>query len=383
MESSPSAYTHAPVLPVARELTSSWLRRLALSYGLPPQDLLRAALSGPHPVRIFRVPKAGLELFVNSLAQTALARFAGIAPTQLTSLLPSLEPAEERLGDDVPRAAWYAPRLRWITACPPCTALAWMPRQPVLLYPAAADHICLRHRRWLLAHCRKAVFIPLQTLPEVLAAHRRHTALARTHPQAEEIVALAAAVVWSWQVQGWTGEAIWQHRTHRLASLTGCTASAVAAHALLPYPETIAVARLIGDARWQQRLRARATTAGPAAATGLLLEELGRRINRPWLSDWLTAHTRTRRRRPGQDPAINDPLQQWLNSLTHTDSTDSSTLWSVPAPATRPLEYSDRTGFLLTTGHRTAVEEAKATSLAGGWEPGIPLHIGPEPPLRP
>ncbi|MGV4926630.1 hypothetical protein K2224_33910 (plasmid) [Streptomyces sp. BHT-5-2] len=183
---------------------------------------------------------------------------------------------------------------------------------PVLVYPGTAGHVCQRHRRWLLTHPRRPASIPLETLPEVLTAHRRHAALVWARPDAADVVALAAAVVWSWQVQGWRSETVWQDRVRRLAAVTGCRPTAVVPHALVSYPETIAVARLLGAACWQQRLRGTAAAEGTFAATELLLREISRQAARPWLADWLIAYTRAKPRAAVQA----DPLDRWLYRLT-------------------------------------------------------------------
>lgn len=364
-----SASTLVRIPPVAGELTGSWLRRMAAPYGLRAQDLLRGILSGTHRVQVTGTPGSGLELFLNTPARTALSRSTGLSLPRLTRLLPALAAPHGRLADDEsPQAAWYMPGEAWVGACPACTGRAWRPGQPVLVYPGTAGHVCRRHRRWLLAHPGRAASIPLETLPEVLTAHRHRSALARARPDAADVVALAAAVVWSWQVQGWRSETVWQDRVRRLAAVTGSMPAAVVPHALVSYPETIAVARLIGAPRWQQRLRETAAAQGARAAMELLLEEISRRAGRPWLADWLIACTRTRPRTAAQT----NPLDRWLHLLTAADGTESNGLWTVHGTAVRPTEYSARVGFLTDRRPRSLCEEAGAAFLTGGWEP-VPL----------
>ncbi|MHC5906810.1 TniQ family protein [Streptomyces sp. S6] len=302
-----SASTLVRIPPVAGELTGSWFRRMAAPYGLPAQDLLRGILSGAHRVQVTGTPGTGLELFLNTPARTALARSTGLPLSRLTRLLPALAAPHGRLADDENlRAAWYMPGEAWVGTCPACTGRAWRPGRPVLVYPGTAGHVCRRHRRWLLAHPGSPASIPLESLPEVLTAHRRHAALVRARPDAADVVALAAAVVWSWQVQGWRSETVWQDRVRRLAAATGCTPAAVAPHALVSYPETISVARLLGAPRWQQQLRQTAAAEGAAAATELLLREISHQADRPWLADWLIAYTRAKPRTAVQT----DPLDR-------------------------------------------------------------------------
>ncbi|WP_326726425.1 TniQ family protein [Streptomyces phaeochromogenes] len=371
-----SASTLVRIPPMAGELTGSWFRRMATPYGLPAQDLLRGILSGAHRVQVTGTPGSGLELFLNTPARTALAQSTGLPLTRLTRLLPALAAPHGRLADDEnPRAAWHMPGEAWVGTCPACTGRAWRPGQPVLVYPGTAGHVCQRHRRWLLAHPGRPASISLETLPEVLTAHRHHSALARARPDAADVVALAAAVVWSWQVQGWRSETVWQDRVRRLAAVTGSVPTAVVPHALVSYPETIAVARLLGAPHWQQRLRETASAKGAGAATELLLREISRRADRPWLADWLIAYTRTRPRTAAQT----DPLDRWLRRLTAADGTESDGLWTVHRAAVRPTEYSDRVGFLTDRRPRSLSEEAGAAFLTGGWEPVPSPQPGPAP----
>ncbi|MFI6567041.1 hypothetical protein [Streptomyces sp. NPDC050534] len=354
-------------------MTGSWLRRMTAGFGLPAQDLLRAILSGPRSVEVTGTPATGLELFLNVPAREALARFAGTPLSGLTSALPSLATTHSRIADrEIRKAAWYAPCAAWVTACPSCCGRAWLPGQSVLLYPQAVGHVCRRHGRWLLAHAAGSASIPLTSLPEILTAHHRHVALAQARPEAAQVVALAAAVVWSWQVQGWKAETVWQDRARRLASVTGCTPAAVMPHALLAYPETIAVARLLSNPPWRQRLRAKAATAGVAAAETMLRQEIGRRVERPWLADWLAACARIGPRQA----ARTDPLQGWL--LKSVNGISGDALWTVNRAAARPSEYSERAGLLTDRPVRSVVEEAKAAFLTGGWDPAAVLH----PPRR-
>ncbi|MER8073177.1 hypothetical protein ABTZ59_33470 [Streptomyces sp. NPDC094034] len=362
------------VPPVAEELTGSWIRRMTAGYGLPAQDLLRSSLGGLHGVQVTGTPNTGLELFLNAPARMALARFTGLSLAWLTRLMPSLGATHSRLTDDGSlRAAWYVPCEGWVVACPPCTGRAWSSGRPVLVYPGAAGHICRRHRRWLLAHPGRPASIALENLPEVLTAHRHHAALVRAHPGAADVVALAAAVVWSWQVQGWEAEAVWQGRVRRLAAVTGCTPRAVVSHALVSYPETVAVARLLVNPRRQQRLRETVASRGVTAATEGLLQEIGRQVGRPWLADWLSARARTRPR----EAAGADPLRQWLLTVAHGSGVEG--LWTVHQVAARPAGYSDRASFLAGSRPRTVSEEARAAFLIGGWEPVSSRRPGTAP----
>ncbi|MFJ7087675.1 TniQ family protein [Streptomyces griseus] len=371
-----AAHALVRVPPVSQELTGSWVGRLAQVYGLPVQDLLRGAFSGPRPVKLTGAFRTAPEVFLNEPARVALGRLTRIPPARLRELLPSFAPTHERLTDDIgPQAGWFSPRGAWVTACLPCTRRSWSPRQPVLVYPGAAGHVCRKHRRWLLADAHTSVSAPLQALPEVLAAHRHHTSLLRARPQAAEVVALASAVVWSWQVQGWHGDPIWRQRAAALASFTGCSAASATAHALVPYPETIAIARVIGNRHWHQRLRTAAAGQGFRAAHSLLLEEFGRRTGRPWIPDWVVARTRTRR----ASATEHDPLWWWLQRLLASGGAPEEELWRMPASLGRPHQFGDRVALSGGSPVRPVIDDARAAFLTGGWEPSIVTGRGEAP----
>ncbi|MFD9744735.1 TniQ family protein [[Kitasatospora] papulosa] len=372
MEVSNPPHALVRVPPVAGELTSSWSRRLARGYGMPVQDLVRGVITGLEAARITGSARNGRELYLNGPAQAAFARFSGIPVDELAARLPGFAISHERLDEDtVARAAWYAPRKAWVAACPPCSGRSWSRHLPVLVYPEAAGHVCQRHQRWLLANCEQAAAIDLRHLPEVLLAHRRHTALLRARPEARAVMKLAAAAVWSWQVQGWQQKAGWHSPTSLLASLTGCAPSSVAAHTLIVYPDTVIVAQLLADQNWQERLRETATASGTPAATQLLLGELGRRTHRLWLGDWMAARSRAESRSEAGATADN-VLEQWVARLSEADGAGQhagDSLWAVPRPARRPVEYSERTSYLIESSSREANEEATRAFLTGGWEP--------------
>ncbi len=349
-------------VPVAGELTGSWLRRLAAPYGLGPQDLLRGLLRGPHHVQVTGSPAAGLEVFLNGPAQSALARSVGLPPARLAALLPSLADIPARLADaTLVRAGWHAPRDRWVGACHACTGRLRRPGQPVLVYPGPAGQVCRRHRRWLLAHSGAPAGIGLETLPDILAAHRQHLALMRRHPDAEQAVAFAAAVVWSWQLQGWQAETIWKDRARRAAAAVGCAPAVVEPHALLAYPETVTVARVLAGPHWQQRLRARSSL--PGATADALAQEIGHRIGRPWLADWLRARAQIR----PPTAAHTDPLRQWIDAAAQGAAADR--LWSLSPALSRPPDYSGRAGRLAGRRRAGVLAQAQDLSMTGGWEP--------------
>ncbi|MEV8597581.1 TniQ family protein [Streptomyces sp. NPDC052012] len=358
------------VRPVSGEMTSSWLARLAHAYALSGQDLLRGILTGPVPPQITGVPRTGAELFLNSPARMGFSRFTGIPPDQLGGLLPEFSLAHERLTEAAPaRAAWYTPRRSWVAACSACTARSGSGRHPVLVYPGRIGHICPRHKRWLLAGLRHSPAVDLTRLPEVLKAHHQHTTVVQRYPDADAVVGHAAAVVWSWQIQGWAQETVWARRTRILADLLDCEVPVVAAHPLITYPETVTVARLLGCPRRQRQLAATAAARGLQAAADTLYAELSRCTGRPWLADWLAACTRMGP--PGRSRDAVDPLQCWLQALVHPAAGPGRRpgLWAVPPGVQRPVHYTDRSSFLCPFPARSIAEQARQRALTGGWQP--------------
>jgi len=357
------------VRPISGEMTSSWLTRLAGAYALPVQDVLRGILTGPLPSQITGAPRAGAELFLNTPARTALARFADFPLEQLQVLLPSLSFTHERHTEEGPaQAAWHMPRHSWVSACSACTAHTESGKYPPRVYPGAVGHICPRHHRWLLAGLRHSPAVDLTQLPEVLEAHHQHTTMVQRYPNPDAVVGYAAAVVWSWQTQGWAQEAIWARRTRHLADLLSCEPAVVAAHPLITYPEIISVARLLGSTRRQQQLAVIAAADGPPAADHALYTELSRSTGRPWLEDWLAACTRLGP--PGPGRAAADPLRHWLRALTCSVLPGQRPdLWVVPPDMQWPVHYSDRSRFLCQARARSIAEQAQGLALTGGWRP--------------
>lgn len=364
------------VRPVSGEMTSSWLTRLAGAYALPIQDVLRGILTGPLPPQINGAPRAGAELFLNTPARTALARFTDFPLEQLQLLLPSFSFTHERLtGEDPVQAAWYTPRHSWVSACSVCTAHTRSGKHPVQVYPGAVGHICSRHQRWLLAGLRHSPAVDLTRLPEVLEAHHQHTTVVQRYPNPDAVVGHAAAVVWSWQIQGWAREAVWARRTRHLADLLDCEPAVVAAHPLITYPEIISVAQLLGSPRRQQQLAVIAAADGPPAATHALYTELSRCTGRPWLEDWLVACTRLTP--TGPDGSAGDPLRRWLRTLMCSVLPGQRPdLWAVPPDMQWPMQYSDRSSFLHQSGARSITEQAQSLALTGGWQP-LPASCPP------
>ncbi|MFI0901598.1 hypothetical protein [Streptomyces sp. NPDC020983] len=386
MPTTPSVQGAASPRPVAGELTASWLSRLAAVYRLPARDLLRA-ITGPLPGRpLAAIPAPGREVYLGPKARQRLALFAGIRQEDLGRRLPAAAHAHPLGTDRGPLwTDWYVPHRPWHTACGPCSRRHTRhPRlarpTPVLVYVTGARHICQRHRRWLLATWDTPSFIDLTHFPEILNAHRRHMRLLRERPDANDALAYACAVVWSWQSAAWPEEHLWPRRTAALARLLGLdNPLEVAAHPLIPYPETIAVAEFLATPAWRHQVphaSPRARTRASTQAAGTVHAELAHRTGRPWLPQRLAEAARACGRRRG----LPDPLQHWLDGCIRaraapSTATNRALLWTLPSMAQAPEHYDDRTG-LLHHGPRPSSTRAHALGLTGGW------HVPTERSLR-
>lgn len=223
----------------------------------------------------------------------------------------------------------------------------------------------------MLATWSTASFIDLDTFPDVLRAHRHHTRRLRNSPDAMDALAYAKAVVWSWQTAAWPEKSIWPQRTAALAGLLGLrNRHEVAAHPLIPYPETVAVAALLAAPAWRHHVLHTSpgarTRASPQAVTAIHTE-LARRTDRPWLPRRMPGPTS-----PGGRRALPpDPLRQWLDNCVRTRAGSTPTaraeLWTLPRFAQAPEHYSDRSGFL-HHGARPSDIRARDLGLTGGWQ---------------
>ncbi|MEV5479118.1 TniQ family protein [Streptomyces sp. NPDC052207] len=300
------------VRPLRGEMTASWLERLAASYRLASGDLLRAVMGqrfpGLHRVQ-WNSRGAEDELIVNAPAVSRLAAFAGLPLEVLHDRLPAVRSPDSHL----PRTtqmylAWRAPSRPWITPCARCTRRHRVRGAAVRRYAVEGHHICARHRLWLLPGAQEC--LALDCFPDVLAAHRVHRALVRAHPHAERALASAGAVVWSWRL-ALKEDVIWQQRAQRLTDAARIDEQTAAAHALIFYPEVVAVARLLLSPFWQQQigqaaLKSRNRYQVIAKFRTALADSVGRPHLLPVMSDL------------ARDPLSRtaDPLHDWLEECT-------------------------------------------------------------------
>jgi len=224
-----------PVPPFPGETTASYLRRLAIANELHPDDL-RVHLAG----------RRGHE----PVALDALAAATGRSQSALAWALPELRPGV------TPRADPALPGHVRRTVCWRCAARRGVFSYATAWQPAEAC-ICPDHRIWLgsAAHPRQPGQYDVGGLPEILQAQRRHYRLARRHGRQETIdaVAEAAHVTDLWARHGF-------YRDRRIpliralrdeVPITGKLPSGDAVTAVVTYPETVDLARVLATPRWR------------------------------------------------------------------------------------------------------------------------------------
>ncbi|MFD4814451.1 helicase associated domain-containing protein [Streptomyces sp. NPDC058418] len=169
----------------------------------------------------------------------------------------------------------------------------------------------------------------------MIEAHRRHVRLLRRTSAGAPAFEVARAVTGTWWEQPWPGrEQRWPARlevTHPAEADPGWWK--VAARDLVTYPETVTVARVLANPRWQQHTVAHAHGHLPYRLGEIpaLLAELAYQLQRPWLVQLLANVT-------------HGPLFTWIHSCIRTRADPApaaqQTLWKVHS-SHRPRPLSD------------------------------------------
>lgn len=252
---------------VAGEDHTSLTRRLARANHLPLRDL-RDVL--PEPINI-----AGLAV---------LAVLAGQPVGRLTQML-----------DTRPRSWSLADR----RACRRCMAHRGI-LDPVVVRVAHHQPICRRHRQWL-SHRpeRPEDEFDLHAVPEILIAQRRHVRLVVAHQHSTDIAHAYGNA--RHILHRWTEREDWPtHRQRRLGHFFDTSRYRVHAHhplvALVNYPETIALTRILTDPHWIEQ----ATRRGRAG-----LDQFHTEVRHRLRIDYEPYHGR-------------DPLEAWRECIHRT-----------------------------------------------------------------
>ena len=157
--------------------------------------------------------RADAEVLLNAPGRQLLAGLCGVEEDVLARALPSWRQEDAKLSagkDGVPAAAWRtggAVAGPVAFGCRLCAARRTGTAVRVVRYAPRWERVCVRHGRWLLdADADQPLeHLDLRGLPEVVAAQRRWTGVARRAVRAgaepERVFALAHAVVARWWEQ--------------------------------------------------------------------------------------------------------------------------------------------------------------------------------------
>lgn len=338
--------THHPGLlrtaPLPMETTSSLICRIASRYGMEAKALRSYWQWRNYPPgHDGGGARADAEVLLNAAGRQLLACLCGVEEHVLARALPSWGQQDAKLSagkNGVSAAAWRtggAVAGPVAFGCRLCAARRTGTVVRVVRYAPRWERVCIRHGRWLLdADADQPLeHLDVRGVPEVAAAQRRWTGVARRAVRAgaepERVFALAYAVVARWWEQAlhWERETIWPRRLHQVA---GGNAGdklerwRIVGRDAVVFPEVVAVADALLNPAMAQ-LVWRDSGAGrprPLPADGAFCCRLGERVGRGWLgplaatdyggplTSWMGAVIPIRRGAGGPPGYDNDPW--WL-----------------------------------------------------------------------
>jgi hypothetical protein len=349
------------IAPLGRETTSSLICRIAHRYGLQ-----EGALRPYWQWRNAPPPRAGgggpadAEVLLNRAGQEVLAQLCGVGRDVLARALPSWACRDGKLAGrrQTSAAVWRSAGAvvgPVAFGCRLCTARRTGAAVRVVRYTPRWERVCARHGRWLLdADAEQPLeYLDLRHLPEVVAARRRWTTVARRAVRAgaepEQVFALAHAVVARWWEQApvWEQEAIWPKRLHQAA---GGEAGGdlerwrIVGRDAVVFPEVVALAGALLDPVMTELVWRGSSALPPPLPDAMVWHRLGEQVGRPWLgllaasdydsplTSWMTAVTRRRR---GEEGPHGDDL--WWVHHDHRPATLATQLRMLgtkhPAPS--------------------------------------------------
>ncbi|WP_246643323.1 hypothetical protein [Streptomyces rhizosphaericus] len=176
--------------------------------------------------------RADAEVVLNEAGRAVLAELCGVEPAVLARALPAFTVDDPKISKGreagLAQGRWQAASAvagEAAFACRSCTARRTGQALRAVRYVPRRQRVCGRHGRWLLdADADQPLeHLDLRGVPEVVAAQRRWTGVARRAVRAAadpgEVFALAHAVVARWWEEAlhWHQEEIWPQRLHRVA----------------------------------------------------------------------------------------------------------------------------------------------------------------------
>ncbi|MFD5341231.1 DNA-binding protein [Streptomyces hawaiiensis] len=291
-------------MPLAGELTSSLISRAADRYGLPAAGVLRLWTCRNYPARhVGGGARADSEVVLNEAGRAVLAELCGVQPAVLAHALPAFTVDDPKISTGREAALAHA---RWRAAgaaageaafaCRSCTARRTGQTVRAVRYLPRWERVCARHGRWLLdADADQPLeHLDLRGVPEVAAAQRRWTGVARRAARAGaepgEVFALAHAVVARWWEEAlhWEREVLWPQRLHQVAggnAGTDLERWRIVGRDPVIFPEVVAVADALLDPAMAELVRrdSGGQRPRPLATDGAFCRQLGERVGRDWL----------------------------------------------------------------------------------------------------
>ncbi|MEV5433185.1 DNA-binding protein [Streptomyces sp. NPDC052701] len=297
-------------MPLAGELTSSLINRVADRYGLPAAGVLRLWTCRNSPARNDGGGvRADAEVVLNDAGRGVLAELCGVEPAVLARALPAFTVDDPKIGTGreaaLAQARWRAAGAvagEAAFACRLCTARRTGQVVRAVRYLPRWQRVCGRHGRWLLdADADQPLeHLDLRGVPEVVAAQRRWTGVARRAVRSgvapEQAFTVAHAVVARWWEQAlrWEQEEIWPRRLHLLA---GGNAGPrlkwwrIVGREPAIFPEVVAVARALLEPGMAELARQASGGTRPRVrgAEDAFCRRMGERVGRTWLGPKLAA----------------------------------------------------------------------------------------------
>ncbi|MEU3910415.1 helicase associated domain-containing protein [Streptomyces sp. NPDC029721] len=318
------------VPPLSGEVTLSFVSRVASRYCLTAKELIGALVDFQRRPNLYTV-RPDSEVIFNSEARTVLAAFCRIPEEHLNRALPSWNTGLPAGKQGSGPAAWVrtadtiAPTG---PGCRACTATATQGREQARRYLVPHRRVCTTHQCWMLetpvadGTPTGPVQLDLRNVPQVAAAQRRHMRLLRRYPHTPEAFTTAQAILASWWNEPWPEETTWRERlrqmTHGEAAWRGAARDATI------YPDAVTLTAVLTDPRVQAHLLADAGAHQPHALADVpgFVNELTRRLERPWIADRLSALT-------------TGPLNAWVRACVRTQAGHkprTRSMWHVSPP---------------------------------------------------
>ncbi|WP_405592344.1 helicase associated domain-containing protein [Streptomyces sp. NBC_01190] len=314
------------------------MTRVASRYRLTAKELIGALVDVGRRPNLFTVRPDG-EVVFNAEARAVVAAFCRMPEDHLRRALPAWDGdvSSGRLGSGP--AAWV--RTAGTIAptgpgCRACTATATQGWEKARRYLLAHRRVCTTHQCWMLETpvVDGATAVPgqldLRNVPQVVSSQRRHRRLVRRYPHAADAFATAQAVLASWWNQPWPDETTWSGRLRQMAR-GNAAAWRDAARDAVTYPEAVTLTAFLADPGMQEQLLADAGRHQPHTLADVpgFLDELARRLERPWIANRLSALT-------------TGPLNAWVRACVRTKAghkPKTRSMWHI-APPHRPTPIS-------------------------------------------